>query len=77
MSRGDVVDRAAEREEQLRQDALAAQQRRAAADCALGAAPTRCLDCGTKLPIKRMRAVPGCKRCVDCQDVLDLVRKRR
>lgn len=77
MSRGDIADRAAQREEENLQDALAAQARRAAADRALGTQPTRCLHCQTKLPLARMRAVPGCKHCVDCQEIIDLTRKRK
>lgn len=77
MSRGDVADRAAEREQIIRDEALSAQARRAAADRALGAQPTRCCDCAIKLSVKRMQAAPGAKRCVDCQELTDLMRKRK
>ncbi len=28
---------------------------------------TRCLDCNARIPAKRLRAIPGAVRCVDCQ----------
>lgn len=77
MSRGDVADRAAEREQILRDEAMAEHAIRAAKDRALGTQPTRCCECAIKLPVARMRAVPGVKRCVDCQQMLDLMRKRK
>lgn len=77
MSRGDVCDRAAEREMEIRDAALLAQREAAAADRALGDQPTRCCDCATKIPVARMQAVPGVKRCIDCQNLTDLMRKRK
>lgn len=66
----DDIDRASEREEQLRADALREQARRAglagktAADSA-----THCeaRGCGARIPEARRRAVPGCQFCVACQ----------
>jgi len=26
-----------------------------------------CIDCGEPIPKARQRAVPGCRRCVECQ----------
>lgn len=26
-----------------------------------------CIDCGEAIPEKRRQAVPGCRRCIDCQ----------
>lgn len=31
--------------------------------------PTHCIDCDEEIPEARRRAVPGCKRCVDCQSL--------
>lgn len=73
----DIADRAAAREAEILADALAKQAREAGRDRALGAAPTRCVECSVKIPPARMRAVPGCRRCKDCQETLDLVRSRR
>ena len=27
-----------------------------------------CVDCGEPIPSARRRAVPGCVRCIDCQE---------
>lgn len=32
-----------------------------------GESHTHCADCEEPIPEKRRIAVPGCKRCVDCQ----------
>jgi len=32
-----------------------------------GPAATHCEDCGDEIPEARRRAVPGCRRCIDCQ----------
>lgn len=64
----DMFDRATEREEQQREDALQAQARRAglagktAADSA-----THCRVCESLIPVARRRAVPGVQTCVVCQ----------
>ena len=68
----DPFDRATEREEELRADALAAQARRAglagktAADSA-----ARCRICDEPIPEARRRALPGVQTCVDCQADLE------
>jgi phage/conjugal plasmid C-4 type zinc finger TraR family protein len=31
----------------------------------------RCIDCGRIIPLARRRAIPGCVRCVDCQQEYD------
>ena len=77
MSRGDTADRAAEREQFLRDDALARQAIRAAADRALGTQPARCCECSLTIPVARRRALPGVKRCIDCQEITDLMRRRQ
>jgi phage/conjugal plasmid C-4 type zinc finger TraR family protein len=30
-----------------------------------------CLDCEEVIPEKRRAAVPGCRRCIDCQETLE------
>ena len=30
-----------------------------------------CIDCGEEIPIERLKAIPGCCRCVDCQESFD------
>jgi phage/conjugal plasmid C-4 type zinc finger TraR family protein len=34
--------------------------------------PRPCLDCGEPIDPRRLAAMPGCIRCVDCQDLADL-----
>ena len=31
-----------------------------------------CIDCERKIPKKRRQAVPGCERCVKCQEIFEL-----
>lgn len=72
----DEVDRAQQREEEFREDALQAQQRRAGLTGAGGGGryvPSArfCGVCGEKIPINRRRAVPGVQTCIDCQQELE------
>ncbi|MFA7174987.1 MAG: TraR/DksA family transcriptional regulator [Kiritimatiellia bacterium] len=30
-----------------------------------------CIDCGEEIPEKRRSAVPGCTRCLDCQQLYE------
>lgn len=30
--------------------------------------PEMCIDCGERIPEARRLAVPGCCRCIDCQE---------
>ena len=68
----DLYDRATEREEQNRTDALAEQARRAGlegktvADSALF-----CQLCDDPIPAARRRALPGVQTCVECQAELE------
>jgi len=61
----DQFDRATQLEEQQREIALAQvlARTRGAGESAL-----HCIDCGVDIPEARRRAVPGCQRCVDCQE---------
>jgi phage/conjugal plasmid C-4 type zinc finger TraR family protein len=29
-----------------------------------------CLDCGEEIPVERRHAMPGCRRCIECQTTL-------
>ncbi|MEW6489986.1 MAG: DUF1353 domain-containing protein [Thermodesulfobacteriota bacterium] len=60
----DEGDRASAREEELRADALAAWRRGLGSEA--GGRQT-CLDCGDPIPRARREAVPGCRRCRDCE----------
>jgi len=65
----DIFDRATEREEEMRQDALAKQARRTrpvAGDSALV-----CVRCEESIPEARRQAVPGVQTCVECQSALE------
>ena len=75
----DFFDRAAELELRQREDALARQRQKTAAKRAgLEPAPTveDCGDCGDAIPIKRRKAVPGCTRCIACEQIAEAQRKR-
>lgn len=60
----DVYDRAQEREEEMRQDALAEQARRA---LPAGESAKDCAMCGLPIPEGRRLAVPGVQTCIECQ----------
>ncbi len=30
---------------------------------------TNCVDCGEEIPEERRKAKPGCRRCLDCQNL--------
>lgn len=64
----DMFDRATEREEQQRDDALQAQARRAGlAGKTVADSATHCRVCESLIPVARRRAVPGVQTCVVCQ----------
>jgi phage/conjugal plasmid C-4 type zinc finger TraR family protein len=31
-----------------------------------------CLDCEEIIPVKRRQAVPGCRRCISCQEEFEI-----
>lgn len=35
-----------------------------------------CIDCDDEIPEERRESVPGCERCVTCQDILEYENKR-
>lgn len=68
----DIFDRATEREEELRADALQEQARRAGlSGKTVDDSATLCGVCGERIPARRRRAVPGVQTCVGCQAELE------
>lgn len=63
----DDLDRAQEINEQLLGDAIAAQQRA----MPRGESLAECEDCGEEIPEARRQAMPGCRKCIDCQTTLE------
>ncbi|MDN6872928.1 TraR/DksA C4-type zinc finger protein [Pseudomonas citronellolis] len=60
----DLLDRAAEQEENRLQGLLATRPRTAPA---YTISETHCVECGAEIPAARRIAVPGCECCVFCQ----------
>jgi len=69
----DDVDRAQEREERQREEALAKMQERA---LAAGVSYSHCEDCGDPIPELRRQSAVGCTRCVFCQESFEKRGKR-
>lgn len=65
----DDIDRAQAREEEMRQDALAEQARRAHTEA--GDSALVCAGCGQQIPEARRAAVPGVQTCVSCQEDIE------
>ena len=61
----DLFDRASELEDLHRQASLDTVMNRLA-HC--GSPASHCDDCGEPIPPARLRVVPGCRRCVSCQE---------
>lgn len=77
----DDFDRAAERELQIRDDALRQQGLRAGLGDAsdwnrLSSAHCLAGHCGTEIPEARRKALPGVKYCIECQQMLERKGKR-
>ncbi|WP_321532281.1 TraR/DksA C4-type zinc finger protein [uncultured Desulfuromonas sp.] len=64
----DDIDRAQRINEQLQADALFAHQRKTQAATE---SRTHCIDCEEPIPAARRKAIPGCKRCRDCQEIYE------
>lgn len=62
----DIYDRAQALEQFQREQAIASQQ---AASRSSGQTYSHCSDCGDDIPLLRQQAVPGCTRCIDCQQL--------
>lgn len=68
----DIYDRATEREEQFRADALNEQARRAGlTGKTVADSATHCAVCGAAIPKARRAAVPGVQTCIGCQTDLE------
>lgn len=61
----DSMDRAQEREDEMRQDALAELARRADGQTSRHSA--KYCGCGEPVPEARRLALPGVQTCIDCQ----------
>lgn len=73
----DDIDRAQDREQQLRADALRDQARRAGlAGKTMSDSATECIDCEAQIPEARRWAVPGCQRCVKCETAQERMKGR-
>ena len=64
----DDVDRAQEINDLHLDIALTAQRAVADASMASGISLDECLDCGGEISEARQAAVPGCTRCIACQE---------
>jgi phage/conjugal plasmid C-4 type zinc finger TraR family protein len=58
----DIIDLAQDYIERDLANKLASRPRRSTTESAIV-----CEDCGEPIPEARRKAVPGCKRCVECQ----------
>lgn len=66
----DWADKAAKREQEMRDDALAERARKAEAQKGEESAE-ECAVCGEPVPAERRAALPGVQTCVDCQADLE------
>lgn len=62
----DEIDRAQAYDQFYRDLALASHRYEPAS-----AGVDTCEDCGEEIPEARRRAMPGCRRCIDCQTTLE------
>lgn len=68
----DIYDRASEREEAQREEALNQQRERAGLTGKTYLDSARnCRVCDETIPTKRRKAVPGVQTCIDCQKDLE------
>jgi phage/conjugal plasmid C-4 type zinc finger TraR family protein len=40
-----------------------------------GPSQSHCEECGEEIPLARQQALRGCKTCIDCQNLLDKIKK--
>ena len=66
----DIFDRASEREERVRENALAEARYQRERERARPSAEA-CRICDEPIPLARRRAVPGVQTCIDCQQDLE------
>lgn len=70
----DEIDQAQGINEDFQTFALAEQRRNREPGNYTG---TDCIDCGEEIPIKRRQIIPGCRRCITCQEELEINLHRR
>lgn len=68
----DALDRAAQIEQEQRDDALEEQRRKMTS----GKSALRCTDCNERIPPARRKAVPGVQTCIECQEASEKFSKR-
>ena len=68
----EIIDQASALEEMMRENAIAAHRINRNAVSA-----KHCESCGEDIPEPRRVAVPGCKTCASCQEVIELKLKQR
>lgn len=68
----DEMDRVQAANEAHQSDAILRHYRRGIRN-SMYAAELNCEDCGEEIPEKRRQAVPGCTRCVKCQEQFELL----
>lgn len=68
----EIIDAASELEEMLREQAIAAHRIDKNAVSA-----THCIECDESIPQPRREAVPGCRTCADCQQIIEIKNKQR
>lgn len=64
----DDIDRAQEADARFREQSLSLQARVAAF---AGVSRETCIDCGYEIPEGRRKFLPGCIRCVECQEAME------
>ena len=69
----DAIDRAAQIEQEQREDALKEHRRKMAS----GKSALRCGECGERIPPGRRKAVPGVQLCVHCQQDAESARIKK
>lgn len=68
----EIIDQASELEEMQREQAIAAHRIDRNAVSA-----THCVECDEAIPQARREAVPGCRTCADCQQIIEIKNKQR
>ncbi|WP_035218572.1 TraR/DksA family transcriptional regulator [Desulfatibacillum aliphaticivorans] len=66
----DATDMAQEKEADFTRQAIAAARTRPGIRTY-----ETCRDCGDPIPLARRQAVPGCERCIDCQEEYERLHK--
>lgn len=71
----DITDRATEREQQTRDDALAAIARAQLT----GESATHCVnaDCGEAIPAARRAALRGVRHCITCAELIEFKQQKK